>query len=104
MNLYIYNMFCKQSATIFNSVAAMVYGLKIRVGDDVTLSWPPPDPPHGVILFYNIKITNQNTMNTTVLTGYTQTSIPKSALTQSVNVSNGAVIAVQVLHINNMQA
>lgn len=96
--IHAFTLFCKHSVNdIFNLVAAMVTGLKITVGDDVTLSWSQPDPPHGIILYYNIKITELKNMYTTVLTGYTQTSITKSALTHSLNVTKyEAVITLQV--------
>ena len=80
------------------SVAAKVRYLKLTVGDDVTLSWSQPDPPHGVILFYNIRINDQQSLYSTctVLAEYTKTSITKSALIQSLNVTNEAIIVLQV--------
>ena len=78
------------------SVAAKVRYLKLTVGDDVTLSWSQPDPPQGVILFYNIQINDQQSLYSTVLAEYTKTSITKSALIESLNVTNEAIIVLQV--------
>lgn len=74
------------------SVAAKVRHFKVTVGDDVIVSWSQSDPPRGVILFYNIRINDQQNLYSAVLAEYTQTSITKCALMQSLNLTNAAII------------
>ena len=41
------------------TVAGIV--IDITVSDDIVVSWLPPVPPNGVILYYNIKIIRADT-------------------------------------------
>ena len=79
-----------------HSVAGRVTDLELKSGDTLILTWLQPDPPHGVILHYNIRITDQQTGNTTLVSEYKQTSISKSLLTQDLDITNGVFLLVQV--------
>lgn len=51
------------------------------------LVWSPPDSPHGVILYYNLRIMHQQKERT--IMKYNQTSITTVVLIKNWNVTDG---------------
>ena len=47
-----------------NPVAGVVSDISVS---DTVVSWSPPDPPNGVILYYNINITNADSGDLVIL-------------------------------------
>ena len=45
---------------VYTSVAGMVTMISEPDSGSTVVSWSPPDPPNGVILYYNIRINNSD--------------------------------------------
>ena len=84
------------SQNIFLSVvAARVTDLELIYQN--TLDWSPPNPPHGIILYYNIRVTTQDGVR--VIEHHNDTIITTAFWSKYWNVTEG-VFKVQVHIIN----
>ena len=45
---------------VYTSVAGMVTMISAPDSGSTVVSWSPPDPPNGIILYYNIRINNSD--------------------------------------------
>ena len=61
------------------------------VGTDI-IKWSPPNPPHGEILYYNIKIIRQPSGDMELVSGYDRTFTSSDVWTNEWNVTDSFTI------------
>ena len=76
--------------TIFASPVANKV-LEVQVGTDI-IEWSPPIPPHGDILYYNIKIIHQPSGDMELILGYNRTFASSDVWTNEWNVTDSFTI------------
>ena len=76
--------------TIFASPVANKV-VEVQVGTD-RIEWSPPNPPHGDILYYNIKIIHQPSGDMELISGYDRTFASSDVWTNEWNVTDSFTI------------
>ena len=69
--------------------------MDIEPSDGSTVSWSPPDPPNGIIIYYNIRITHSESGEVHFIEVFNGTSIDVSNYVNS----NGDFSVLVHVHI-----